>query len=78
MKNIQEIRDILCEEIDKLRNKTTTPSNVNAIVNAVGKVLTTVKMEMEHAKLTNSQPNMKFMALPAPEKPCADPQDAAE
>lgn len=54
---------MLCEEIDALRAKTTTPANVNAIVNATGKILTTVKMEMEYAKLMNKQPNLQFMAL---------------
>lgn len=63
MKTMQQIREMLCEEIDALRAKTTTPANVNAIVNATGKILTTVKMEMEYAKLMNKQPDLKFMSL---------------
>lgn len=61
MKNITEIREILCEEIDNLRAKRTTPAYVNAIVNATGKILTTVKMEMEHAKLAGKKPNLAFI-----------------
>jgi hypothetical protein len=63
MKTMHQIREMLCEEIDALRAKTTTPANVNAIVNATGKILTTVKMEMEYAKLMNKQPDLQFMAL---------------
>lgn len=64
MKDIRELREILCQQIDDLRDKKTTPANVNAIVNATGKILTTVKMEMEYAKMTNRSPDMGFMALP--------------
>jgi hypothetical protein len=63
MKTMHQIREMLCEEIDALRAKTTTPANVNAIVNATGKILTTVKMEMEYAKLMNKQPDLQFMSL---------------
>ena len=63
MKTMHQIREMLCEEIDSLRAKTTTPANVNAIVNATGKILTTVKMEMEYAKLMNKQPDLQFMTL---------------
>ena len=64
MKTMNQIREMLCEEIDARRAKTTTPANVNAIVNATGKILTTVKMEMEYSKLMNKQPDLRFMALP--------------
>lgn len=63
MKDINELRSILCEEIDKLRDEQTTAANVNAIVNATGKVLTTVKMEMEYAKLVGRKPELKFIPL---------------
>jgi len=72
MKTMKEIREILCEEIDNLRSKKTTPANVNAIVNATGKILTTVKMEIEYAKLSNRTFNSSFIQLEdskeAPEK----------
>ena len=63
MKNMNDIRTMLSEEISKLRNKETTPSNVNAIVNATGKILSTIKMELEYAKLTNKKPNVDFIQL---------------
>jgi hypothetical protein len=68
MKTMNEIREILCEEIDALRNKKTTPANVNAVVNATGKILTTIKMEMEYAKSIGKQADMKFIELPPESK----------
>lgn len=63
MKNMNEMREMLCEEIDNLRAKKTTAANVNAVVNATGKILTTIKMEMEYAKLMGRQPKMDFIDL---------------
>jgi len=63
MKTMNQIREMLCEEIDALRAKKTTPANVNAVVNATGKILTTIKMEMEYAKSLGKHANMKFIEL---------------
>ena len=63
MKSMNQIREMLCEEIDALRAKKTTPANVNAVVNATGKILTTIKMELEYAKSLGKQANMKFIEL---------------
>jgi len=63
IKNMNDIRSILAEEIENLRAKKTGPSTLNAIVNATGKILTTVKMEIEFAKLTNMKPSNGFIQL---------------
>lgn len=63
MKTMNQLRDILCEEIDSLRDKKTTAANVNAVVNATGKILTTVKMEIEYAKVMGRRPLMSFIEL---------------
>ena len=60
---MNDIRAMLCEEIEKLRNKETAPSNVNAIVNATGKIISSIKLEIEFAKLTNRDPVSKFLEL---------------
>ncbi len=69
MKTINEIRDVLCEEIDRIRAGKTTPANVNAVVNAVGKILTTIKMEIEYAKANGKVPNLPFIELLPPKIP---------
>lgn len=61
--NINDLRAILAEEIQKLRNEETTPAAVNAVTNATGKILTTVKMEMEYAKLIGVTPQIEFIQL---------------
>jgi hypothetical protein len=63
MKNMNDIRAMLCEEIQKLRDNKTTAANVNAITNATGKILSTVKLELEYAKITNKTPKPGFIEL---------------
>ncbi len=63
-KNIHEIRVLLCEEINNLRAGKTTAANVNAVTNATGKILSTVKMQMEYAKLIGKKPDLDFLELP--------------
>lgn len=61
--DINNLRTILSEEIDKLRAGTTTPANVNAITNATGKILSTVKIEMEYHKLLGKTPAIDFIKI---------------
>lgn len=61
IKTVNDMRLMLSEEIVKLRTGKTTPGNVNAIVNASGKILTTIKMEMEYNKLLGKTPNIPFI-----------------
>jgi len=51
-------------EIQKIREGKTTAANVNAIVNASGKILTTIKMEIEYNKLIGKTPNIGFINAP--------------
>ena len=61
IKNINDLRKILSEEIDKLRNGDTTPANINAITNATGKIFSSIKLEMEYAKLLGEKPNILYI-----------------
>lgn len=58
------MRTILAEEIQKLREGLTTAANVNAIVNASGKILSSVKMEIEYDRLTGKTPHIDFIEPP--------------
>jgi len=60
-KNINDLREILSEEIDKLRAGKTTPANINAITNATGKIFSSIKLEMEYAKTLGKKPNVKYI-----------------
>lgn len=61
IKTVNDLRIILAEEITKIRAGETTAANVNAIVNATGKILTTVKMEIEYSKLIGKTPMIEFI-----------------
>ncbi len=61
MRNVGELREILSEEIDKLRESKTTPTVVNAICNATGKILTSVRLQMEYCKLLGKKPRITFL-----------------
>lgn len=61
VKNINDLRTILSEEIDNLRAGKTTPANINAITNATGKIFSSIKLEMEYVKLLGEKPSIPFL-----------------
>lgn len=67
--DINGLREILSDEIEKLRNGETTPANVNAVTNATGKILSTVKLEMEYHKLLGKTPDIDFIQVGKKELP---------
>ncbi len=58
------LRTILFDEIDKLREGKTTPQNVNAISNSTGKILSSIRVEMDYCKMVNRTPAIAAI-LPA-------------
>lgn len=58
MLTLNEIRGILSQNMLQLREKETTPSVSNAMVNAAGKILSSIKLEMEYAKALGRTPNI--------------------
>lgn len=61
VKTMPDLRQILCEEIDNLREKKTTPGQLNAIVNAIGKHLFSVKLELDYCKMQGKTPHMRLL-----------------
>lgn len=61
--DINSLRAILAEEIQKLRDGHTNAANVNAVTNATGKILSTVKLEMEYSKMVGKAPDIDFIKL---------------
>ena len=57
------LRQILSEEIEKLRKGETTPATINAITNATGKILSSVKLEIEYHKLLGMKPDIDFVQI---------------
>jgi len=58
--NIVELREELSASIRGIRDGTRTAANANAITNAAGKILSTVKTEMEYYKLTGKTPKISL------------------
>lgn len=61
IKSINDLRSILADEIKRLRNGESTPAAVNAITNATGKILATVRLELDYSKLVGVTPNIPFI-----------------
>ena len=61
-RSIAELCGVLSEEIDKIREGSTTAANVNAVTNAVGKIFSAVKLQMEYCKLTGKTPDIALLA----------------
>ena len=61
IKTINDLREILIDEIQNLRDGLTTPATINAITNATGKIFSSVKLEMEYAKLKGKKPGVKLL-----------------
>ena len=62
LRTVEDLRAILADEIGKIREGKTTPANVNAITNASGKILSTIKLEIEYNKLHGKVPEIGFIS----------------
>ena len=58
---LDEIRAILSDEIHKIRDGETSAAAVNAVSNATGKILSSVKLEMEYFKMVGKTPNIPLL-----------------
>ncbi len=58
---MDEMRAVLTDSIQQIREGKTTAAVVNAISNASGKILSTIKLEMEYYRLTGKTPNIPIL-----------------
>lgn len=58
---MSDIRTVLSEQIELIRKGKSTASNCNAISNAAGKFMGTIKLELEYHKLIGKTPNIGAM-----------------
>lgn len=59
--SLADLREVLAEAIGDLRQKETSPAGVNALCNAVGKILSSVKLEMEYYKAIGKTPDIALL-----------------
>lgn len=60
--SLEELRAILSDDIRNIRAGTTSAANVNAVSNATGKILSSVKLQMEYYRLTGKKPNIPMLS----------------
>ena len=58
---INDLRDFIASELKKVSEGSTTPANANAVANLAGKMLSSVKLELEYNKICGSTPNIAFI-----------------
>lgn len=56
-----DIRKFLCDEMNKVSTAESTPAIANACANLAGKVLQSVKMELEYSRMTGVNTEIKFL-----------------
>ena len=59
--NIETLRSILIETVTELRAGTTPPGTAEAISNASGKIIASIRLQLEYAKARGEVPKMAFM-----------------
>lgn len=69
MTNVIELRNELCQVFDQLRKGTVDCKCAKEIVNAAGKIINTVRIELEYADLRKETPVIEFLGgLKSPEE----------
>lgn len=59
--NTSELRAVLCETIAAVREKTITPDAAEAISNASGKIVASLRVELEYRRMRGEVPKMQFV-----------------
>lgn len=56
-----ELRAILCDTIAKVRNQEITPDAAQAIANTSGKIIASLRVELEYRRMRGEVPSMTFI-----------------
>ena len=67
IKTVNDLRKVLAEQINRVRSGKSTPAQSNAITNATGKILSSIRMEIDYAKLIGETPHIDFIPSNKPE-----------
>lgn len=61
MKTVIELRTELCEVFDEIRSDGIDLNKAKELVNAAGKIINSVKLELEYAALRKETPIIEFL-----------------
>jgi hypothetical protein len=59
--NITSLRETLIDTVDGLRRGEVQPATAEAITNASGKIVSTIRVQLEYARATSTVPRIPFM-----------------
>jgi len=59
--NVVELRNFLSKELERVSSGEISPAMANASANLSGKILSSVKMELEYNKMTGHNPEIMFI-----------------
>jgi hypothetical protein len=59
--SLEELRIVLAENIRGIQSGEVSAANANAISNATGKILSSVKLELEYARLLGRKPSIPML-----------------
>jgi len=62
MKSMTDLRNELAAVFEGLKNGTLEPKQAVEMNNAAGKIINTVKVQLEYAELRNETPSIPFMS----------------
>lgn len=61
IKNMKALREFLAENMEKHREGEILANDINAAANMAGKILNSVKIELEHSRITGSTKQIDFL-----------------
>lgn len=61
MKNVVELRDDLAKIFEELKNGKIKPEKAAQMTNCAGKIIGTLRVEMEYSDRREEKPDIKFM-----------------
>jgi len=59
--NVEELREFLANDLERVSSGDISPAVANASANLSGKILQSVKMELEYNAMVGSQPQISFL-----------------
>jgi len=61
MKTIADLRSELCDTFDDLRAGNVTPKVASEMNNSAGKIINTLKIQLDYHTMTKTKPNIPFL-----------------
>ena len=61
MKTITDLRSELCDTFDDLRAGNVTPKVASEMNNSAGKIINTLKVQLDYHTMTKTKPNIPFL-----------------